>query len=269
MGLSSMFNILLGPLGYRCVRKEKEGKGESVYDQDGLRSIHDHSFMQEPAFQAAYARGVQAQLREGRPAKDAYNWHWRVHIGLWAATHAAKLPGDFVECGVNYGFLSSAIMQLLNWNSLPKSFYLLDTFAGLDEAQLLEDEKRADRMKTNEKLLKSGHYVKGVDRVRANFSQWERVNIIVGSVPGTLQQIPPEPIAYLHLDMNCAAPEVAALEYLWERLTPGAVVLMDDFAYHGYPEQHAELMAFAARRGVAIVSLPTGQGLMIKPPSDA
>ena len=40
-------------------------------------------------------------------------------------------PGDFVECGVNKGFLSSAIMEYLDWNSLDRGFYLLDTFAGL------------------------------------------------------------------------------------------------------------------------------------------
>jgi hypothetical protein len=31
-----------------------------VYDQDGLRSVHNHEFMNDVAFQAAYARGVKA-----------------------------------------------------------------------------------------------------------------------------------------------------------------------------------------------------------------
>ena len=48
-----------------------------VYDQDGLRSIHNHEFMDDPAFRKAYERGVRA-------AGDDYRWHWRVHIGLWA-----------------------------------------------------------------------------------------------------------------------------------------------------------------------------------------
>ena len=32
----------------------------SVYDQDGMRSHHDHSFMADPSFLKAYGRGVQA-----------------------------------------------------------------------------------------------------------------------------------------------------------------------------------------------------------------
>ena len=30
----------------------------SVYDQDGLKSVHNHDFMHEPRFCRAYARGV-------------------------------------------------------------------------------------------------------------------------------------------------------------------------------------------------------------------
>ncbi len=60
--------------------------------------------MDDPAFRKAYERGIRA-------ARDDYRWHWRVHIGLWTAAHAARLEGDFVECGVNRGFLTSAIMD--------------------------------------------------------------------------------------------------------------------------------------------------------------
>src|SRR6202161_3148866 len=75
-----------------------------AYAQDGLISVHSHAFMQDPAFIEAYARGVRAI-----GGVDTYQWHWRVHIGLWAAKVASQLEGDFAECGVNRGFLSSAI----------------------------------------------------------------------------------------------------------------------------------------------------------------
>ncbi len=63
-------------------------------------------------------------------AGQDYGWHWRVHVGLWAAASCASLEGDFVECGVNRGFLSSAIMEHLDWDKTGKHFYLLDTFNG-------------------------------------------------------------------------------------------------------------------------------------------
>lgn len=65
--------------------------------------------------------------------------------------------------------------------------------------------------------------------------------------------------------MNCMIPEVAALDYLWERLVPGAVILLDDYAYYGYQPQKDGMDQWAEKMGIAIASLPTGQGLMIKP----
>ena len=55
-----------------------EAPAASVYDQDGLRTVHNHEFKNDPAFRAAYERGVQAVGWD-------YNWHWRVHVSLWAA----------------------------------------------------------------------------------------------------------------------------------------------------------------------------------------
>lgn len=229
-----------------------------VYDQDGLRSIHNHEFMDEGEFQRAYERGVNA-------ARADYQWHWRVHVGLWAAYAASLLEGDFVECGVNSGFLSSAIMTFLDWDCLGKQFYLLDTFSGIDERYISDQERAAGIMAKNEEHLAMGFYVRDIDSVRVNFSEWKNVTLIRGAVPETLPQVQARKIAYLHLDMNCAPPEVAAAEFLWDRLVPGALVLCDDYAFFGARLQKLALDDFAHKKRLRILSLPTGQGLLIKP----
>jgi hypothetical protein len=237
------------------------GAAPGVYAQDGLISVHAHAFMQEAAFLKAYARGIKAI-----GSSDTYQWHWRVHIGLWVARVAAGLEGDFVECGVNRGFLSSAIMEHLDWNSLDRDFYLLDTFTGLDERFVSDSERKHGALLKNAENLQSGFYVRGVDGVRANFAQWPRARIVVGSVPETLAQVTATRIAYLHLDMNCAPPETAALAFFWDRLVAGAPVLLDDYAYLGYGAQKLAMDDFARTHGVTVCSLPTGQGLIIRPP---
>jgi hypothetical protein len=228
-----------------------------TYDQDGLRSVHNHDFMSDPAFIRAYQRGVQAVGAD-------YHWHWRVHVGLWAARMAAGLKGDFVECGTNRGFLSSAIMQYLDWSNTGRRFFLLDTFSGLDERYVSEEEKHDGVLDRNRQALENGFYTTNVDAVRANFSEWKNVYIIVGAIPETLTKMVAEGVAFLHIDLNCSPPEVAALRYLWDRLVPGAPILLDDYAYHGYEWQKIGMDAFAAERAIPILSLPTGQGLIIK-----
>ena len=66
-----------------------------VYAQDGLFTFNNSHFVRDPAFQAAYRRGVQAS-RGVDPKME-----WRVHVALWAARRALQVPGDFVECGLD------------------------------------------------------------------------------------------------------------------------------------------------------------------------
>jgi Macrocin-O-methyltransferase (TylF) len=231
-----------------------------AYADDGLISIHRHAFGDDPAFQRAYQRGVRAL-----GGQDFYQWQWRVHIGLWSAANASGLEGDFVECGVSYGFLSSAMMEFLDWDRLGKTFYMLDTFAGLDPRFVTAGERRAGALKKSRRYLRYGFYNSSVDRVRANFAQWRNLRIIVGAVPESLGHVDAHAIAFLHIDMNCAAPEVDALCFFWPRLSPGAVVLLGDYAFLGADEQRLAMDGLASQLGVPICALPTGQGLLVKP----
>ena len=45
---------------------------------------------------------------------------------------------------------------------------------------------------------------------------------------------------------------------------PGAIVLLDDYAWATHRAQQIAQDEFAAAHGTAILSLPTGQGLLIR-----
>ena len=237
---------------------EQEHSEPARYDQDGLITIHNDHFRRAPSFRAAYQRGITAS----NGVDSAFEW--RVHVALWAAKMCLRVPGDFVECGVNSGFISSAIMQHLNWNMVGRRFYLVDTFNGppLDQYDPVEVER--GRRRVAEDALAAGAYVTDLARVRQNFAEWPRAILIQGVVPEILPVISTSQVAFLHIDMNCAYPEQAALQFFWDRLSPGAIVLLDDYAYFGYEQQSSAIDAIAERIGADILSMPTGQGIIIK-----
>ena len=230
---------------------------EFPYDQDGLKSIHNHDFIEESEFLRAYNRGVTA-------AGEDYRWHWRVHVGLWAAHTAHILEGDFVECGVNRGFLSSAIMESLDWDKHSKIFYLLDTFEGLSASMISEGNEGIKELQRDLNNKESEFYTKDYPAVQKNFSSWANIRIIKGIIPQSLKEVTSNKIAFLHLDLNCAPPEVEALDYFWPKLVRGAIVLMDDYAYYGYEGQKKAMDVCISKYGLKILSLPTGQGILIK-----
>jgi predicted O-methyltransferase YrrM len=83
-------------------------------------------------------------------------------------------------------------------------------------------------------------------------------------VPRSFDQAAPERVAFLHLDMNSSKSEIAALDVLFDRVSPGGVIVFDDFGWMGYQAQHAAEQGFMAQRGHAILELASGQGLLIK-----
>ena len=243
----------LGLVGYALFNTRKH------YGRDGLFTLHNDHFRDDPAFQAAYARGLHAS--HGVDPQ----WEWRIHVGLWVASRAVRVPGNFVECGVNTGFLSSAIMQRLNWRTVDKRFYLIDTFNGPVISQYSQDEIEHGRLEVAENSIAAGAYATDVEAIRANFAEWPNAIVVQGVVPDVLPTIEIGDVAFLHIDLNCAYPERAALEYFWDRLSPGALVLLDDYTYLGHDCQRRAIDDAAQALGFEVLSLPTGQGLILRP----
>jgi hypothetical protein len=228
------------------------------YAEDGLFTVHNDEFLRDPKFAEAYRRGVQAGLGVDPHIR------WRLHVALWAARTALRAPGDFVECGVNAGMLSSAIMHDLDWANLPRRYFLIDTFAGPVLEQFSAEEHRSGWVAIVERVIASGGYVTDLERVRANFAEWPNAVVVQGVVPEVLPTAGVTQVAFLHLDLNCAAPELAALQYFWDRMAPGGLVLFDDYAHHDAPAQKHAIDEWAQARGAAVLSLPTGQGVLIR-----
>jgi O-methyltransferase len=226
--------------------------GKATYNQDGLVTAHFPSFLHDQRFLDAYAAGRATGSWPGGEL------HWRAHVICWAAAHAATLEGDFVECGVNRGGLSLTAMKFVEFERLGKRFFLLDTFEGLVEEQLEPGERQSG--------LRGGDYEPCFDAVVKTFATYgAAVKIVKGPVPATLGQVNSRRIAYLSIDMNAKEPELAAAEYFWDRLSPGAVVVLDDYGWRKHAAQRLAFDAFARSKGVPLLVLPTGQGLLIKP----
>lgn len=248
---------LLSAINQFGMQRVQEPLYTPVFYYDGLMNnpkvIHNHDFMKNPRYVHAYQKGYDILQHD-------HKQFWRLHVALWCAAQAARLSGHFVECGVWRGFLSTAIMNYIAWPMEGRNFYLFDSWEGLDETNLTENEQ---------KQIGKVHYLKKFyenqyDEMKAHYAQYENVVLIKGMVPETLAQVEIDRIAYLSIDMNCALPEIAAAECFWEKIVPGGMILLDDYGFVSYEDQKTAFDRFAKQRGLEILALPTGQGLMIK-----
>lgn len=220
-----------------------------TYDEDQIITCHACDFTSDPHFKSCYDSAVKKGLAISKTIR------WRAHVLCWAASNAKKLEGDFVECGVAKGFLSKIVADFIDFRRLSsKRFYLLDTYEGIPTKYLTASEK--------EKGVNI--FEPSYEKVLDAFSEYENVIICKGPVPDTLLKVPSTKIAFLHLDMNCVLPEIEAAEFFWDKLVPGAMVILDDYGHSGHEEQKKGFDEFSIRKGVPLLALPTGQGLIIK-----
>ena len=221
-----------------------------TYNQDGLATIHNCDFVRDETFLKAYSAGVATG------SWDATSVEWRAFVICWAAQQAMHLEGDFVECGVYRGGFARTLIDFVGFERSKKTFYLLDTFCGLVDRFISPEEKGLGRT--------AGGYSECYDQVCKTFSQFPNIVIIRGVVPETLHLVKAERIAFLSIDMNCATPEIAAGEFFWDKLVPGAIIVLDDYGYAGYVEQKHAWDKFASSHKTMVLAIPTGQGIIIK-----
>ncbi len=224
------------------------GPAAWTWNDDGMATTHNTDFLRESEFERAYQKGLATDSWKGSQPR------FRVYTACWAALQARNVVGDYVECGVNRGGMARAQMELLDFNKMEKSYWLVDTFRGFPDEQ--------------KPLVSEGMAVDSYEECFADvvetFAPFPRARLVRGIVPEVLPQVEAQSVCYLSLDMNCAEPEFAALDYFWPRLSRGAIVLMDDYAYRGYGRQKTALDEFAARNDISILGLATGQGILIK-----
>ena len=222
------------------------------YAQDGLYVQHNAPFLSDERFVNAYAHG------KSTGSWGAANIQWRAHVACWAADQVKTLPGDFIEFGVNKGGLAQTIIDYLKFAELGKNYYLLDTFNGLDDALISDAERSVGRDQIT-------YYTDCYQEVMARFGPYPFARVIRGSVPSTLKQVDASAFCFVSMDMNCAEPELAALEFCWPKLVPGGVIVLDDYGFRTHEAQQNVHRKFAQHQGVPLLELPTGQGLIMKP----
>lgn len=215
---------------------------EHIHASDNLITWEKQlSFLADKTFIDAFAKHSSAAIEKGII--------WRRAVLYWAARHCSYLAGDFVECGVLHGAGAHIIIDALGFAKLDKQYWLYDPF----------DFKEGDAHEPIEGLDSMLY-----DKVKQRFSFAQNVRLVRGYIPDSFVLGCPDEIAFMHIDMNNAEAEKAALEHLWNRVVPGGIVILDDYGWVFYSKQKEAADTFFKKNDHLVLELPTGQGLVIK-----
>jgi hypothetical protein len=185
-----------------------------------------------------------------------------------------RIPGDVVECGVWRGGSMQAVARtLIAAGETSRDLHLFDTYEGMppptDRDLRRSDERSAEELLAAESREDSKVWaVATLEDVKDGFSQVpyppERVHFVEGRVEDTIPEHAPERISILRLDTDWYESTRHELEHLYPRLSPGGVLLLDDYGYwEGAREAVDEFLEQSGER-LLLMRMASGR-LTVKP----
>lgn len=223
---------------------------QTCWYEDGMFNRNFRDFSQNVNFEDAYLDAVENATTLGNDP----HIRWRARTFQFFLRHA--LPGNCLELGTSHGFMFYFALSYMRSKGLDfgdSRILLIDKFS-----QSAVDPKSGQPIETHTQL-----YANSSNDVRIRFNDFKFVEVIEGWVPEILSTFRIDEIRFLHLDLNAAQTEVAALQLLIPKLSKGATVLLDDYGFPELHESQSAHYALSQQIGYDILSLPTGQGLII------
>lgn len=162
----------------------------------------------------------------------------------------SSVPGALAEAGVFAGGSARLFCEAKGERAL----HLFDVF------ETLQAEKAAG---TPEVTAISSHFrslhAREAD-VRRTLAGYPNVSFHAGVFPATAAAVADTLFSFVHLDLDLEDGTLAALEFFYPRLAPGALLVADDFST---PPVQAAFRAYFRSRAATIISLPWAQGVVV------
>lgn len=184
--------------------------------------------MPDFAVQSAYdyETNFHLTLRVDRLAKFIAHWE--------AYKMVLEIPGAIVECGVFKGtsFVRFAMMRELIGNYFSNKLIAFDVFSDqYPDTKFAEDKAYRDHWIST--AGPSSISTEQLDEVlkRQEIRNYELVaGDVLETVPRYVAEHPGLKVALLNVDIDFVEPTKCVLEHFWNRVMPGGVVLLDNYA---------------------------------------
>ena len=167
-----------------------------------------------------------------------------------------SVAGDVAECGCYKGasafFLARQIMQA----SLAKDLLLFDSFEGLSKPEALDATywMEGDLSATEDDVWKS----------LAPLPPVPFVMLYKGWIPERFLEVAHRRFCFVHIDVDLYQPTLHSMSFFYPRLSPGGIILLDDYGFVSCPGVTEAVDQFMADKPEPIVNFASGGAFVMK-----
>lgn len=171
----------------------------------------------------------------------------------WTIQQLCKLaktaPGDTAECGVLEGSSSYLIAR-----SFPdRQHFMFDSFEGCSAPTDL------DNGYFDQNSLACVEQV-----VKENLKEFPNAHCMKGWIPDRFAEVSDRRFAFVHIDVQQEKPTVDSLEFFYPRVSPGGIIVFDDYGFTTCPGARQGIDKFMNGKTEQVVDLPIGSAFILK-----
>lgn len=214
-----------------------------------VRDIPDAS-QYRPHYSPWLAPWFQALYAETSPSTVvSIERCWTLWQGLG---QAMTRPGDVLEAGVFQGGTAKLLRTRLG-DAAAKQLYLFDSFEGMKAVS-----------ETQDRHAKGDFADTSVESVRRVVGAAPWIHFCKGWVPQSFTGLEDRTYCFAHIDLDLYQGVLDCLHYVYPRLSPGGVIVFDDYGFASCPGARRAVDEFFADKPEQPLALLTGQALVHK-----
>jgi len=165
------------------------------------------------------------------------------------------VPGDLLEAGVWRGGATIFMRAVLAaQGETERRVWVADSFEGLPPPDAARHPREAQAYAGPVMRDAMSRLAVGIEQVRANFQRFgmldDRVRFLPGWFQDTLPGAPIGPLAVLRIDCDFHDSTLQVLEALYDRLSPGGYLIVDDYGEDAWTHCREAVDGFRQRRGI-------------------
>lgn len=169
------------------------------------------------------------------------------------------LRGSTAECGVFKGVGSAIICRALS-----------DTYAGneqhfaFDSFEGLPEPREVDRDANRKLHWKEGDLAVPESIAKSLLGEFPFCQIVKGWLPQSLSIAQGHCFRFVHIDVDLGQPTLDVLDFFYDRIVPGGMILFDDYGFISCPGARTAVDQFFANRPEPVLETTAGQAIVVK-----
>jgi O-methyltransferase len=251
---------LFGMLGIEAHLARKSALVDSVlFDKNMLSHFYNNE-----GDTRLYYEGLE---RTGMLWSDNFSKQCRFFVLQQMVRHALdhSIVGDFSECGCWKGHSTYVISRIIKESGKRCDLLVFDSFeGGLSEKSQKDGNERVNSLAEAVRREKE-MFASGEEEVRDNLREFPFVHLFAGWIPERFPEVSDSRFCFVHIDVDLYQPTLDSLEFFFPRLSPGGVIVLDDYGFTQFPGCRMAALEFFSKQTCSLkLALPTGGAFLIK-----